>query len=91
MVETTQEIIIDLLLQKVKGIGLTESDIDMSESLVWQGVMDSLSFLEFTTELEAKFGVEFDFSELDPTEFTSVDSLSQLIDKERESNQIKNG
>lgn len=87
MEKTTQEIIMERLLEKVKGIGLTKSDIDMSTSLVWQGVLDSLSFLEFTTELEAIFDIEFDFSELDPTEFTAVESLTTLINREKDKKQ----
>ncbi|MED7787522.1 acyl carrier protein [Francisella sp. 19X1-34] len=76
----TKTKIIDLLQPKLDGLGLSASDIDTKESLLYQGVLDSISFLEFIVDIESTFNVEFDFSDLDPAEFTSIDNLVELID-----------
>lgn len=71
--------IIELLQPKLEELGLTLNDLDSSESLLNQGILDSMSFLEFTVDVESTFDIELDFSELDPSEFTSIDNLVKLI------------
>jgi acyl carrier protein len=69
-----------LLQPKLEELGLSINDIDIKESLLNQGILDSMSFLEFMVEIESTFNTEFDFSELDPSEFTSIDNLIKLIE-----------
>lgn len=71
--------VIQLLKPRLDELGVPESDVDMNESLLSQGILDSMSFLEFTVELESKFDVEFDFSESDPSEFTSIENIVKHI------------
>jgi len=80
MKNTTQEKIIEIILEKLEGESLPEN-FDSGKSLLEQGIFDSLSFLEFMVDLESTFDVELDFSELDPSEFTSVENLAKLIDE----------
>jgi len=71
--------IIELLNSKLEQLGISESELDLSESLLNQGILDSMSFLEFIVEIESTFLIEFDFSELDPSEFTSIVNLIEQI------------
>jgi len=80
MENTTKNKLIELLQPKLEELGLSVSDIDTKESLLNQGILDSMSFLEFTIDIESIFNIEFDFSELDPSEFTSIDNLIKLIE-----------
>lgn len=74
--------IIQLLKPRLDELGVSEADVDTNDSLLSQGILDSMSFLEFTVELESNFDVEFDFSESDPSEFTSIDNIANLIRNE---------
>ncbi len=80
MQNTTKRKLIELLQPKLEELGLSVSDINSEESLLNQGILDSMSFLEFTVDIESTFNIEFDFSELDPSEFTSIDNLVKLIE-----------
>lgn len=80
MENTTKNKLIELLQPKIEELGLSAGDIDTKESLLNQGILDSMSFLEFTVDIESTFNIEFDFSELDPSEFTSIDNLINLIE-----------
>lgn len=71
--------VIDMLKPKLENLGLSENDVDYDQSLLSQGILDSMSFLEFTVELESQFDVEFDFSEYDPSEFTSINNIVSHI------------
>lgn len=79
MSEVSTNDIIAVLTPRLEMLGLSEKDIDPEQSLLEQGVLDSMSFLEFIVDLESKYGVSLDFSELDPSEFTSVKKLQNLI------------
>lgn len=74
--------IIQLLKPRLDELGVSESELDYNESLLSQGILDSMSFLEFTMELESNFDVEFDFSESDPSEFTSIENIIKLIEND---------
>lgn len=76
--------IIELLKPKLEENGISENDLDTKEGLLDQGVLDSMSFLEFTANVETTFDIELDFSELDPSEFTSIDNLMALINDRTE-------
>lgn len=80
MENTTRNKLIELLQPKLEELGLSISEIETKESLLNQGILDSMTFLEFTVGIESTFNIEFDFSELDPSEFTSIDNLVKLIE-----------
>ena len=74
--------LIEILEPRLKELGLTRIDIDNKNSLLEQGILDSISFLEFMIEIESQFNIELDFSELDPSEFTSIDKILKLSNNE---------
>jgi acyl carrier protein len=80
MENKTKNKIIELLQPKLEELGLSMNDIDTRESLLNQGILDSMSFLEFTVDIESTFNIEFDFSGLDPSEFTSIENIVKLIE-----------
>lgn len=80
MKNKTKKKVIELLNPKLEELGLNESDLNINESLLNQGILDSMSFLEFLGEIESVFNIEFDFSELDPSEFTSIENIVKLIE-----------
>ena len=80
MENKTKNKIIELLQPKLEELGLLVNDIDMNESLLNQGILDSMSFLEFIVDIESNFNIQFDFSELDPSEFTSIEKIIKHIE-----------
>lgn len=48
-------------------------------SLVGEGALDSLAFVELIAEVEEEFGVEIDFLEADAEEFTTLDGLAGQV------------
>jgi len=79
MNEELKQTILDLLKPKVELLGMTIEEVNHDESLTQTGVLDSFSFLEYMTDIEDECGIELDFSEIDPSEFTSVNALVKLI------------
>ncbi len=74
--------LIEILEPRLKELGLNKMDIDSKISLLEQGILDSISFLEFMIDIESQFNIELDFSELDPSEFTSIDKILELTNNE---------
>lgn len=71
-----------LLSPRLELLEIEKEAVKTDQSLFEQGILDSLSFLEFVVEIEAKYDIELDFSEMDPTEFNSIDKLSQILQNE---------
>ena len=71
--------ILNILKPRIELLGLLAEDVDEHESLTQSGIMDSFSFLEFVTDLEQEFNIEFDFAKLDPSEFSSISALCNII------------
>ena len=59
-----------------KGIALS-GDLDFIAS----GLLDSLALLEVIETLERHFKTELEFSQMAPSDFTSIDSLVNLLQK----------
>ena len=72
--------LLELLKDRLELLDVTVEEVDIEQSLFEQGILDSISFLEFMIEVESKFDLELDFSELDPTEFNSIEKLSKIIE-----------
>ena len=71
--------ILEILEPRLTMLGLSVADVDVNTSLLEQGILDSMSFLELIVSLESNFGVELDLSELDPSDFTSINSIHKLL------------
>ena len=69
----------DYILQKVEELssqsGRNIGDVDDDFNLLQSGLIDSLAFLELVMTVEKEFDLEIDFSDLDPTEFTTLGGL----------------
>lgn len=68
-----------VLSSRLAKLGIEADDIDQSTSLLEQGVLDSLGFIEFITNIEITFDIEFDFEDMDANDFTSIEQLVQLV------------
>ena len=71
-----------LLETRLDLLGISKADVNVEQSLFEQGILDSLSFLEYMVEVEEALEVDLDLSELDPTEFNSIVKLCNLIENE---------
>jgi len=78
MAETVRDVVLRELAQSARARGLTLDGLDPKENLFNAGVIDSMGFLELVAAVEAAFGLEIDFSEMDPAEFTTLDGLVAL-------------
>lgn len=72
----------ELLAPRLNRLGLTEKDITDSDNLMKQGVLDSLTLIEFVADLEEAFDIEMDFDEVDLTAFTSIEAMAVIIIKQ---------
>jgi acyl carrier protein len=53
--------------------------VDKNDSLISQGLFDSMDFVGLLMELEAEHQVEIDFEDADPVQFTSINGLITLL------------
>ncbi len=60
---------------------LPQIDFEGSDSLVDDGVLDSLSIVTLISELTMEFGVTFDLEELMPEDFNSLDSMVETVQR----------
>ena len=58
---------------------LPQIDFEGSDSLVDDGILDSLSIVTLISELTMEFGVTFDMEELMPEDFNSIDSMVETV------------
>ncbi|TVQ65385.1 MAG: acyl carrier protein [Balneolaceae bacterium] len=75
--------IITLLENRLQLLGIESTDVAHDVSLFDQGIVDSISFMELIVSIEDEFEVELDFSDMEPPEFDSIESLSKIISDER--------
>jgi len=80
MENNTKEALLEILEERLSALNIAKNEVSSDQSLMEQGILDSLSFLEFIVTVEEKFNTELDLSELDPTEFDSLDKLSAIIE-----------
>lgn len=71
----------EFLFEKVKSKVNEEqfSSISMTESLIAQGIFDSIDFITMLMEIENTFEIELDFDDVDPAQFTSIDGLIKAL------------
>lgn len=74
--------IISLIKPQLRAVAVKETDVKQDESLLLQGILDSISFLELIVQLESFYDIEIDFGDLDPSEFTTLNNLSRLIEEQ---------
>lgn len=60
-----------------------EFDFKKSTDFIAEGMLDSFDIIQLVTSLDSEFGISIDGSDILPENFTSADSIIQLL--------IKNG
>jgi len=81
MTNDIEKTIIETLKPRLKKFGIKTSEVDKNESLISQGIIDSLGFIGFIGQLEQKYDILFEFDDLDTTDFTSINQLIEMIAK----------
>ena len=85
MIEATaadvREFILDGLSDPLLAKGLTPADVPPSFDLLLEGVVDSFGVVEMIASLEERFGMEFDFDELEADDLTRIGPLSSYVER----------
>lgn len=66
------------LLKLLKEI-LSGIDFDLSDTMVDDGILDSLALTCVISEISMEFGINIPFEELTSDNFNSVDKMAELI------------
>lgn len=74
--------LIALLDNRLQLLGVKSDDVAHDVSLFEQGIVDSISFMELIVSIEDEFGMEIDFSDMEPSEFDTIENLSKIISNE---------
>ncbi len=71
-----RERVIAVLEKALPGV-----DVEASEYLVDDGMIDSLGIVNIIAELSLEFGINIPFEELEADNFNSVDNMVKLVEK----------
>lgn len=71
-----RERVISLLNEILPGI-----DFTVSETMVNDGILDSLAITSIIAEISMEFGIDIPFEELESKNFNSVDTIVALIER----------
>ena len=69
-----KERILEILSEALPQIDFTASD-----SLVDDGILDSLSIVTLVSELSLEYGIIFDLEELTPENLNSIDAIVETV------------
>jgi len=78
MTEKSSEIsnfIIQEIKKKARILDIETGNIENSFSLTGSGIFDSIEFMDLMISVENRFNVEVDFSEAEPSEFTTLEGF----------------
>ena len=79
--EAARDFILEHVDEQLAAKGLTPSDVPPSFDLLLEGVIDSFGVVELVLMLEQRFGVEFDFDELEADDVTRIGPLAEYIER----------
>lgn len=71
--------VVDHLTEAAETLGLDGLEIDGDFHFFDSGVLDSFGFINLMADVEEKFNVELDFSDLDPGDFSTLDGLVRSL------------
>ncbi len=66
------------ILELVEEV-LPQIDFTASNSLVDDGILDSISIVTLVSELSMEFDVVFDMNELEPADLNSLDAIAETV------------
>ncbi len=58
---------------------LPKVDFESSNSLVDDGILDSLSIVTAVTALSTEFNIDFDIADITPENFNSIDAIVKIL------------
>ncbi len=67
------------LIEKVQLLGLEAPELSDDLHFTGSGIFDSMDFFALITDAEEHFGMEIDFTEHDPAEFTTLGGFVRCI------------
>jgi acyl carrier protein len=70
--------VVKYLMEKLESSGIGRHDLDDGIDLVGSGLISSLGFIELLASVENQFGIEIDFEDRDPSEFTTFTGFVKL-------------
>ncbi|NCN28593.1 acyl carrier protein [bacterium] len=73
----------DKVLQLFQSFIKSSAEIDFETKLIEEGIVDSLTMVEFVDQLEQSFEIEFEAEDLTNEAFSSVSSIAALINKRK--------
>lgn len=79
-VDDVQDFIFGRLTEQLEGSGFTPAELPPAFDLLLEGVIDSLSFVELIVALENRYGLKFDFDELDADDLTRIGPLCSYVE-----------
>ena len=71
-----KERVLSLLQEVLPGI-----DFTISDTLVDDGILDSMAITTIISEVSMEFGINIPFEELESRNFNSIDSIVALIER----------
>jgi acyl carrier protein len=76
-----QEFILGRLQDPLQAKGLAPEEVPPTFDLLLEGMIDSFGIVELIATLEERFGVEFDFDELEADDMTRIGPLSSYVER----------
>jgi acyl carrier protein len=74
-------IVLDRYADELAAKGLTPSDVRYDFDLLLEGVVDSFGIVELIAALEERFGIAFDFDELEADDLTRIGPLADYVER----------
>ncbi|MEZ5098347.1 MAG: acyl carrier protein [Thermoleophilia bacterium] len=65
--------------EQLAALGIAPGEEPDDLDLIAEGVTDSFGLLELIGDLEARFGIELDFEDLDPEDLTRLGPFSRYV------------
>jgi acyl carrier protein len=77
--ENVRGFLVGLYAEQIRGKGFEPNDLPDDFDFLMKGIIDSLGVLQMVGELEKKFQIELDMSNLDPEQLTVLGPLSRYV------------
>ena len=76
--ESVRQFVQDWVSGHAKKVS-SDGTIDRSANFVAAGIIDSMAFVRLLMDTESEYGLHLDFSELDPSEFLTIDGFTKSV------------
>ena len=83
MLDHTQlrQFIVGKITNRLVQLDIESSSLSDSFDLMGSGAIDSMEFINLLGEIEMAFDIDLDFSEYDPSEFTTLGGLMGCVSR----------